>query len=235
VLGGLAISAVQGVTTVPLIHEAETYESAQTAPAPGAVGEAHAGATAAGLSHGAQAAHTHDHGGTWAPADGLERTAFTALTNVIAGFGFALLITGCFAIGRREPDAREGVLWGLAGFAVFTLAPGLGLAPELPGTAAADLTARQAWWIAAAASTAFGLWLLVFRGGGLPKALGVFVIALPHVIGAPHATGDASAVPAGLANAFAANAIAVSAVFWIVLGVSLGFLLSRQTGAQEVS
>ena len=40
-------------------------------------------------------------------------------------------------------------------------------------------------------------------------------------------------MPAGLANAFAANAIAVSAVFWMVLGVSLGFLLARQAAARE--
>ena len=27
---------------------------------------------------------------------------------------------------------RQGLFWGFAGFAVFTLAPGLGLPPELP-------------------------------------------------------------------------------------------------------
>ena len=58
---------------------------------------------------------------------------------------------------------RDGLLWGLAGFVVFTAAPGLGLPPELPGMPVAPLTARQTLWIATAAATAGGLCLLAFR------------------------------------------------------------------------
>lgn len=47
----------------------------------------------------------------------------------------------------RAPTRTQGLLWGLAGCATFVLAPTLGLPPELPGTAAADLTLRQTWWI----------------------------------------------------------------------------------------
>ena len=39
---------------------------------------------------------------------------------------------------------RAGLLWGFAGFAVFTLAPGLGLPPELPAMPAAELLPRPA-------------------------------------------------------------------------------------------
>jgi cobalt transporter subunit CbtA len=124
-------------------------------------------------------------------------------------------------------------MWGLAGFATFMLAPSAGLPPELPGMAAGELASRQIWWWSAAAATAGGIAVIALTRHLAWKAAAIGLIALPHVIGAPDASGD-SAVPAGLANAFAANAIAVSAVFWIVLCVTLGFLLSRQSDALEV-
>ena len=72
---------------------------------------------------------------------------------------------------------RQGLLWGLAGFAVFTLAPSLGLPPELPGHAGGR--ARPAPGLVAAhrAATAGGLALLAFRaeprlGGGGGRAAG---------------------------------------------------------------
>jgi cobalt transporter subunit CbtA len=123
-------------------------------------------------------------------------------------------------------------MWGLAGFATFMLAPSAGLPPELPGMARGDLASSQAWWWLAVAATAAGIGVIALTRHYAWKAAAVALIALPHLIGAPEASGD-SAVPAGLANAFAANAIAVSAIFWIVLCVSLGFLLTRQAGAQE--
>src|SRR3974390_3265881 len=49
--------------------------------------------------------------------------------------------------GAGHLSWHEGLMWGLAGFAVFTLAPGLGLPPELPGVPAAPLLSRQLWWV----------------------------------------------------------------------------------------
>jgi cobalt transporter subunit CbtA len=226
VLGGLVISAVQAVTTTPLILKAETYENA---PAPAKPAEA-----AHSHSH-ASGGHDHDHGAGWAPSDGVERLAFTLMTNIVAGFGFALLIVGCFALGRRNPNAGEGILWGLAGFTVFTLAPGLGLAPELPATAAAELSARQAWWLGTAAASALGLWLLVFRPGAVARAVGVAALILPHAIGAPHPHEVTNAVPPELAAQFAAAAIGTQAVFWVLLGCLAGaayLRLGRTTNAR---
>ncbi|MGV8769566.1 CbtA family protein, partial [Pseudomonas aeruginosa] len=65
---------------------------------------------------------------------------------------------------RATGQTWQDLLWGLAGYAVFCLAPSLGLTTELPGTAAADLVQRQYWWIATAAATAVGLALLVIGG-----------------------------------------------------------------------
>ena len=57
--------------------------------------------------------------------------------------------------------------------------------------------------------------------------LGVVLIALPHLIGAPHPSSPESAVPAVLAAEFAARSIASMAVFWIVLGAVFGWALTQ--------
>jgi len=219
VLGGLAISVVQTVTTTPLILHAETFENA-------------APLAAAAHAHDGHAGHAHDHAvaasaEAWAPKDGAERLFYTVMTNILAGFGFALLISGGFALAGRRVDAVTGVLWGIGGFAAFALAPGLGLPPELPGTAAGDLVARQGWWGLAAAATVLGLSFIVFRGGVVAVALGLFAIALPHAIGAPHPATLTNAVPPELAAQFATASIGTSAVFWLLLGWLAGKTYER--------
>jgi cobalt transporter subunit CbtA len=180
-----------------------------------------------------EAAHAHgEEEEAWAPADGLERTGYTVLFNLLTGVAFALIAAAASLITGLPITPSTGLMWGLAGFATFMLAPSAGLPPELPGMAKGDLASAQGWWWLAVAATAAGIAVLALTRHLAFKAAAIGLIALPHLIGAPQASGD-SAVPASLANAFAANAIAVSAVFWIVLGVTLGFLLTRQTHAQE--
>ena len=129
---GLGMSALHQWKVVPLIHIAESYEA--SAPA-------HEHADAATAADG----QVHD-AAAWAPADGFERTAYTLLANVLASIGFALLLGALSVLWGIEITARNGVLWGLGGFLAFQLAPAVGLPPELPGMAAAELGARQLWW-----------------------------------------------------------------------------------------
>jgi cobalt transporter subunit CbtA len=202
---GLVMSAMQHWRVTPLILQAEAYE----------------------------VAHVHgDEQAASALAGGVERTAFTVLFNVLSGVAFALIAAAVSLITRLPLTPHTGAMWGLAGFATFMLAPSAGLPPKLPGMAVSDLASAQAWWWLAVTATAGGIAVIALTRHVAWKAAAIALIALPHLIGAPQAYGT-SAVPAGLANAFAANAIAVSAVFWIVLCVTLGFLLSRQTHAQE--
>lgn len=209
-IAGLAITVVQHLTTTPLILQAETFENAGTARR----SHGHAGVRATEPSDTAHSA-------------GLERIALTALTNLILGIGFALVLNGCFALHGRPVGGSEGVLWGLAGFAVFTLGPAVGLPPELPGMAPGALFPRQGWWFLAAVCTGGGLWLLVFKRGKVAKIAGVLALALPGVIGAPHPESASSVVPAALAGQFAATSIVVSAVFWCMLGWLAGTLHAR--------
>jgi cobalt transporter subunit CbtA len=232
IAAGLLMSAVQQWRVTPLILEAEKYESAAPAHDPSAARSAQATATAEGASTTARegrshAAHEHDHGEEWGPADGLERTLYTIAANLVAGVAFALVAAAASILTGLPLTLGNGALWGLAGFAVFTLAPSAGLPPELPGMPAADLFHRQLWWWGTVAATAAGIGLLALGSNILLKGLGIVIMAVPHLVGAPHPESQDTAVPAGLANTFAANTIATSAVFWIVLGVLLGYFLTR--------
>jgi cobalt transporter subunit CbtA len=214
IAAGLVMSAVQQWRVVPLILEAERYEKAE---ASHSHGTAEATATAP-ASQGDE---------EWAPKDGFQRTAYTVAANVIAGVAFALLAAAASLLTGLPVTLGNGALWGLAGFAVFTLAPSAGLPPELPGMPAGDLLARQVWWWATAAATAGGIVLIALTRHIGFKVLAVALMAVPHLAGAPQPQTHASDVPAGLANAFSANVIVTSAIFWLVLGLALGFLLTR--------
>jgi cobalt transporter subunit CbtA len=124
-------------------------------------------------------------------------------------------------------DARRGLLWGLAGFACFVLAPALGLPPKPPGAAVGELAARQAWWFGAVLATAGGLWL-ISRPAWSTRLLALVLLLLPHAIGAPPSAG-ADLVPPSLALRFAFTSVATNLVFWLALGALCGALLGRLT------
>lgn len=237
-MAGLILAVMQAVFTVPIILEAETYENASVL-APGlqhAValgndvgvwfvhgGEAHAG-------HAVEAAGFLDRiFGDWAPEDGLERTFYTAVSSVAVGFGFALMALAAMLLGAKRMDAGTGLAWGIAGFAAFSLAPSLGLPPEIPGSAYVDIVDRQTWWWSTAFATAAGLWfLLAARRGPALKAAGIALILAPHIVGAPHPESFTASAPAELAGHFVAASLVSSAIFWAVLGSGLGWLWSRR-------
>jgi cobalt transporter subunit CbtA len=200
-VAGVVLACMQAYATVPLILKAEVYEQAGGGHhhdhAPPAATDSNAISTTAPAAEAAPA----DEG--WAPADGFERFAFSVLANIVTGIGFALILVAVSEFAGGIGGWRQGVFWGLAGFAVFTLAPGLGLPPELPAMPAADLTQRQIWWWATVAATAAGLGLIAFRKS-LPLAiLAVLLIVAPHVVGAPQPDSYETAIPEGLHHQFA--------------------------------
>ena len=213
---GLVDTVVQRLGTVPLIAKAEVYERAADA------------AAAKSLTPAEHAGHEHSEE-AWEPQEGFERTAFTAVANILTAIGFALVLCGIFAL-RGPIDWHDGLLWGLAGFVIFTIAPGLGLPPTLPGVPAADLGARQLWWIATAASTAAGLGLLLFRRSPLTATIAVCLFALPHVVGAPQLDDVHTNVPQALSRQFIAAVTCTSLLFWSLLG-SLSSLAYRRFSA----
>ncbi len=194
-IAGAATSVVQATKLWPLIEAAEVFETADPS-----------------------------HGHHWSP-DGTLRSVLTILFNILLGVGFALMLNATARlrgmVGGETMSIRAGLLWGLAGFAAFSLAPSLGLPPELPGMATTELGPRQAWWLSTALCTAGALALWAFRGGSW-GIVAVMLAAVPHLAGAP-STAEHGPVPGELAAAFTAGSLAASAVFWAALGVASGW------------
>lgn len=171
-------------------------------------------------------ADEHEHAG-WQPANGIERLFFTVVANVSVAVSYALVLGAIFCMSGQATGWRNGLLWGAAGYAVFFLAPSLGLPPEVPGTAAAPLAARQVWWLATAMVTAGGLGLLVFGHGWPRKLAGVALLAAPHLIGAPQPQVQSSAAPEALAHAFIYATALANAGFWLALGGLTGWFYKK--------
>ena len=204
-LAGLALFAIQHFTVIPLVKTAETYEAAAQQANPSMLGD--------------------EEG--WHPADGWERTSLTALTTILSGIGFAAVLFGAVTLSGNRINARSGALWGLAAFFCFGLAPALGLPPQPPGTATSGLYERQVWWISTVIATAFGLWLLAGVKRAWPlRIIGIISLALPHLIGAPSASGR-NIVPTALIHRFTFASLATTGIFWLLLGSIGGFLYNR--------
>ena len=221
-IAGLFAAGLQLAFTVPLIAEAELYESGTLT---------HFGVAAEG--HGQQASDGHGHA---AEAGGGEpsRHVLTVLMTVLTTCGFGLILVAGLALAERydlaRADLKTGLMFGLAGFAATQLMPSLGLSPELPGSAAGALADRQLWWLGTVVATLGGLALIAF-GNPVVKVVGVALIAVPHLIGAPHPAVPEGVVPPELAALFAARVLAVGALGWAVLGALAGHFWSRESAA----
>lgn len=210
-LAALLLTLMQSIWISPLIEQAEVFErAAQTQPQePVALDGGH--------GHEIEA---------WEPEPGWPRLLSTTGGNLVVAVGFALMLAGLYTV-RAPGRAAAGLLWGLAGYAVFTLAPTLGLPPELPGTAAADLGSRQLWWVGSAASAAVGLALIVFAKPWPFKLAGAVLLVIPHLIGAPQPPMHESVAPETLQQQFRWAAQAVNMVFWLALGLVSAWLFRR--------
>lgn len=244
---GLLVAALQHVALVPMILEAEKYESGaaevnkhtQLSLRPAQIREVIADAVdplSAFVGPAQAQTQTHGHQ-TAAPAaeeNSPWRAVVTTISTTLTSVGFALLLAGAFAVSGRDVTASEGLLWGLAGFAAFSLAPAFGLPPELPGAVAADLVPRQIWWIGCVGATGLALGLMVFVRAAWAMPFGIALLAAPHLIGAPHPDSGAGVVPPELAATFAARSLVVAAIFWSLLGWASGALYAR-LGRAEAS
>jgi cobalt transporter subunit CbtA len=202
-VAGLLVAALQQVTTTPLIVAAEVFET----------------------GHGAHAHGGHDEG--WKPADGLPRLFYTSLATVVTAVGFALLLVAAMAAVGEQIDERRALAWAAAGFVAFGLAPAAGLAPELPGSAAGDLVARQVWWVGTACATAVAIWMFLKTDRAFLRVVALAVLLTPHLIGAPRPHDLESSVPPEIAARFAALSLAVQASLWLLIGVTVGLLWPR--------
>lgn len=224
--------AVQRWQAVPIVLAAEAYEDQKAEPAHEHSHEAGA------VPH----EHHHDHGGeaAWAPAAGLERSAWTWVANALHAFAMALLLFATMAawVWLRGPalgTPRLALAVGAAGWLSLHLWPSLGLPAEIPGMDAAALGARQAWWVLAAASAGGACAVLAFSADRWRWLAAALLLALPFSLGAPQPAADPLAGFSGEAHArleqlardFVWATTWVSLSFWASLGGLGGWVFAR--------
>lgn len=209
-IAAVLLTIVQQNYVVPLILQAETYETQSSE----------------------QSHSNHSHNDTqeeqqeWAPENGTERTFFTLMTNTLLGIGFSLLIITLMT-ATEYSGWQSGLVWGLAGFCVFCLAPGLGLPPELPGAVQVELEHRQLWWAATVISTAIGLSLLFLNPAFTFRIVGILFIIAPHFFISTITIETISPVPKDLSNSFIIASSVANILFWSAIGTLNGILKLR--------
>ena len=212
---GLIAAMLQLAFVQPVLLEAELYESGQL--------------THFAVGEGAHDHASHDHGD--APeAAAMTRNALSILFTALLYTGYGMIMVAGMALAARSghaTNARRGLLWGVAGFVAFHLMPAAGLPPELPGSAAVDLNARQIWWFATAIASVVALALISFGHGWAMMALAVVLLLAPHIIGALAPQKFIGVVPPELAAEYAGRTLAVGLAAWAVLGTFAGFFWNR--------
>ncbi len=211
---GLIAAVLQLVFVQPVLLHAELYESGELVHFGSAVNSAHP--ELAGLD--------------------LMRDGLSVLFTMLTYTGFALVMVAAMSLAERQghiATGRVGLLWGIAGFVAFHFAPGLTLAPEVPGVAAADVAERQVWWSATVAAAAIAMWLIAFGRNWAAWGVAIVLLMAPHVIGAPEPASFSGPVPTELGALFAARAFGVGLASWVLLGCFAGYFWQHEGTRQE--
>ncbi len=160
----------------------------------------------------------------------LSRDGLSILFSILIYCGYALVLVAAMAISENRGsmlNGRTGLLWGLAGYAVFQLLPAFSLAPEVPGVAAADVHDRQLWWAVTVAMSAVAIWLIAFVPNWLARCAAAALLAAPHLYGAPEPDAFFGPVPPEISALFAARSLGTGFIVWSVLGCVAGAVWSR--------
>jgi len=221
VLAGALLTAVQQVQVSKIILQAEVYEEAAQA-ATAAAGHDHSTETSAIRSH------EHDHeADAWEPANGVERTGYTVLANISMAIGFALFLAAAICVSGRQVGWRSGLLWGAAGYLVFSWRRRSVCRRKCRARRPRRCMTDNCGGCLAAGSTALGLGIFVYARHRLLKLLGLVLLLVPHLVGAPQPEVHASAAPESLALAFIQATAIANAVFWLALGGLTGFFYKK--------
>lgn len=215
VASGVLAALLQLWLVIPLIMEAELYESG------------------ARVHFAVDGTTQSDRGApsVWAePLRHLYTIGFSAVTFT----AYAFFLVAGFALATRaghEITVHSGMIWGLCGAIIVVVAPAVGMPPELPGAIGAEVGPRQVWYIACVACTLLGILSIVFGNSGILALIGAALIVAPHLIGAPHLDTYFGVAPAELASDFVARVMGVAAISWVLLGLFAAIFWTQQQEA----
>ena len=226
-VAGLVLTGLQMWRLSPMIYAAEVFEKTDEAKREPAAAASTATAAQPACKETAPGMKMCPQNGVaeWEPAPGLSRIGFTGAASMLAGGGYATLLAGLSLLLNVPITRTNGWIWGLSGFFAVHLATSFGLAPALPGMINADLFARQIWWLGTIVATGGAIYCFAIRREAWAPFLGISLLALPHLIGAPVAPESQTTLPPALAAQYVASVLASAAVFWVVMGVLLGRFL----------
>ncbi|QFT91762.1 putative cobalt transporter subunit (CbtA) [Roseovarius sp. THAF9] len=160
------------------------------------------------------------------------RDGLSIIFTMLIYSGYAMILVALMSLAETRGaaiNARTGLIWGVAGFVAVHLAPGLTLAPEVPGVAAADVYERQVWWFATVLAAAIAMWLIAFARNWAGWGAAVVLLLAPHVIGAPEPEVFTGPVPTEIGALFASRALGIGLAAWVMLGSFAGFFWSRES------
>jgi cobalt transporter subunit CbtA len=206
---GLIAGLLQLMFVQPILLHAELYETGEL------------------VHFGAAAVSAHPE----LPGFDVMRDGLSLVFTMLTYTGYALIMIALMGIAEDRGariDGRSGILWGVSGFVAFHLAPGFTLAPEVPGVAAADVSARQIWWFATVTTAGVALWLIAFGRTWIVWAIAAALLLAPHLIGAPEPDAFTGPVPTEIGALFAARAFGTGLAAWVLLGCFAGYFWQRE-------
>ncbi len=227
-VAGLVAVLLQWALMQKLILEGEEYETGAKSHFAGVLVLNEDGETAAQAAASAEAEEEGE-------AESLvTRYALAFFAAFVTWVGLALVMVAGFALAERHAQRitmQDAILWGVAGFAALHVMTGIGLAPELPGTPAAELELRQLWWMTTAVTAIIAFAFMGYGRKPIHVALAMVLLIAPHLIGAPRLDGYAGVAPPELSGEYVARAYAVAFISWITLGLAAGHFWNRERPA----
>jgi cobalt transporter subunit CbtA len=219
-MAGIILAGIQYVRLTPLILAAEVFETPETE----AIAEANKPCveTMPGMKMCAD-----DGNSTWKPKDGWQRTLSTTAASLLTGAGFAILMVGVSMLSNMPITKQNGLIWGMCGFIAASLAPSIGLPPELPGMPAIDLHTRQIWWIAAIMFTGAAIFLWIKAKDYWWNLAAVIIALTPQFFAPVNIAKTEGNLPASLAAEFATSSLAANLVMWLAIGYFVSVALHK--------
>ena len=203
-IAGLLLAELQYFVVAPLVLEVETY-----------------GATSNQLKE------------AWPIVMDDGQIFFTVFSNIMSGILFGLLLAACYL--RHRPISWScSIIWGLAGFFIFHLAPAFVQPQEFSVDAAVSLAVRETWWWLTVVTTALGFWMIAFKPVHYLKLSGAVLIALPHLLITAQPDVHNMLVSEELRGTLIHTSLICNAIFWMLLGPLSAFFYNRIRGVSEI-
>jgi cobalt transporter subunit CbtA len=170
-----------------------------------------------------QAAETFELGGE--PTMRNELTRFAP--PLLAGAGFAILMVGVSMLTNIPITKQNGLIWGICGFVAVSLAPSIGLPPQLPGMPAIDLHTRQIWWVSTILFTSAAIYLWIKAKDHWWRIVAIFFAFAPQLFAPVIAAKTEGNLPASLAAEFASSSLATNFIMWLAIGFFVSLALDK--------